>query len=459
MTALLHHLTLTLRLNFRSRQALIYGYVVPIFFLLAFGSVFRSSVPPLIHEMGQLLTITILGGACFGMPTTMVAERERGVWRRYRLLPAATSGLILSAMVARYIIVLLGIILQIALAWCFYRTPLPAHPAQLLVAYTFVCFAFLGMGLIIAMLADNVPAVQALGQAIFLPMIMIGGVGVPLAILPAWAQKVAGFLPGRYAVEVLQACTQPEGKGLAGETFPLIALTVIGAAACLAGAKMFRWDTGRKVSGASRAWIFIALVAWAGVGFAAWRTDRLNLRPGIDLLAPPAKWQLITDADIASIKYDDLKDTPDDGDILPFSPNAADLDDADQRKRLDAIASKLATWPQANDPDISQRVRYLMNFCSIADIAQDRLEHYIPSIVLAYLNKTVPSTDLQRALASVILSPGDGKNVTQVSDLDVDTDGPVDEQMLRDRTALYAKKFLLRALNKVPQPSPSPTSK
>ena len=109
MNGLLQHLLLTLRLNFRAGQALVYGYLVPVFFLLAFGSVFRSSVPPLAHEMGQLLAITVLGGACFGMPTAMVAERERGVWRRYRLLPTATAGIIVSTMVARYLLVLTAV--------------------------------------------------------------------------------------------------------------------------------------------------------------------------------------------------------------------------------------------------------------------------------------------------------------------------------------------------------------
>jgi ABC-type multidrug transport system permease subunit len=449
MSALIQHLLLTLRLNFRSRQALAYGYLVPIFFLLAFGSVFHSSVPPLIHEMGQLLTITILGGACFGMPTTMVSERERGVWRRYRLLPASTGGLLLSAMVARYVIVLLGVVMQIALAWCFYRTPMPAHPAQLLVAFTFVCFAFLGLGLIIAMLADNVPAVQALGQAIFLPMIMIGGVGVPLSTLPAWAQNVAGFLPGRYAVEVMQACTQRGGGGLAGEKFALIALTVIGAAACLAGAKMFRWDTGRKMSGASKAWVLLAIAAWAGVGIVAWRTGHLNLRPGVDILAPQAKWQRITDAEIAAITYDDLEDFPDEGDVYPFAPNLDDLTDADQKKRLAAIDAKLATWPPGNDPDLSQRVRYLMCACAITDISQDRLEHFMPYIIYRRLKPSADPSDLERALASVILYPGDGKVVTAIPELDID--GTVDEPSARERTALYAKKFLQRVLNKVPQ--------
>ena len=74
--------------------------------------------------------------------------------------------------------------------------PLPRHPFDLFVAFTFVAFAFIGLGLVIAMLADNVPAVQALGQCIFLPMLIIGGVAVPLASLPDWAQHLSAFFPG-----------------------------------------------------------------------------------------------------------------------------------------------------------------------------------------------------------------------------------------------------------------------
>src|SRR2546421_11506227 len=105
MNGLLNHPWLTFKLNFRNPLAIIYGYVVPGVFLLAFGAFFRSDKPPLIHEMGQLLTVTVLGGACFGMPTAMVAERERGVWRRYRLLPAGIGGGVLPGAGARLLLV------------------------------------------------------------------------------------------------------------------------------------------------------------------------------------------------------------------------------------------------------------------------------------------------------------------------------------------------------------------
>ena len=62
VAGLFQHLLFTLKLNFRSKQALIYGYLVPLFFLFAFGTLFRGNQP-----MGQLLTISVLGGACFGV--------------------------------------------------------------------------------------------------------------------------------------------------------------------------------------------------------------------------------------------------------------------------------------------------------------------------------------------------------------------------------------------------------
>ena len=93
-------------------------------------------------------------------------------------------------------------------------------------------------------MADNVPAVQALGQCIFLPMLIIGGVAVPLESLPDWAQHVSAFFPGRYAVEALRA--YGHGRGPGATRFSLLALLLIGAAGCLAGARLFRWDAQQR---------------------------------------------------------------------------------------------------------------------------------------------------------------------------------------------------------------------
>ena len=66
MKAVLAHLGLSLRLHFRNRMALLYGYLFPLIFLVAFWVLYRHEKVPLLRHMGELLTVAVLGGACFG---------------------------------------------------------------------------------------------------------------------------------------------------------------------------------------------------------------------------------------------------------------------------------------------------------------------------------------------------------------------------------------------------------
>ncbi len=77
MKAMVASLRCSLRLHFRNRMALVYGFLFPLVFLIAFWVLYRHDRVPLVRHMGELLTVSILGGACFGLPTTLVSERER----------------------------------------------------------------------------------------------------------------------------------------------------------------------------------------------------------------------------------------------------------------------------------------------------------------------------------------------------------------------------------------------
>jgi hypothetical protein len=440
MLGLIQHFLLTLRLNLRSKQALVYGYLVPIFFLLAFGSVFRSGVPVLLKEMGQLLTISVLGGACFGMPTALVAERERGVWRRYRLLPTGIGRLLTGTVAARFVIIASAALMQIVLARLIFGTPLPRHPIDLAIAFTVVVFSFLGMGLVIAALAENVPAVQALGQSIFLPMIMIGGVGVPLVVLPVWAQKVAGFLPGRYAVEALQP-TFNGPRGLRETGFDLLALLVIGLAAWAGGLKLFRWDAGRHLRRSAGVWVAAALAAWLGVGAAAWSMGRLA-----PVTAAPAEpLESITAEQIQSISYEGLP--ADDDNVTPLAATTEGLT-GENKERLDDFIAKLQKWPPGHLESVGQSVRNFVSVASIADVAQDPLEGRIARAVYDRLVEDFDKDELERALAWGIFHPLEGTVITSAPELELDE--TISEDVVRDRDVLYAKKILGRLTGRRP---------
>ena len=265
MRGLIPHLLMTLRLNQRNPQALIFGYIVPVLFLVAFGSVFGTTASGMQQVLGKVLTIAAMGGACFGLPITLVAERERGVWRRYRLSPIGAPVLILSTVLARLLILLLSGMLVVGAAMLFYGMPWPTNIFAVLIAYLATCLAFIGLGLLIAMLANSVGAVQAMGQCLFLPMLIIGGVAVPLPMLPGWAQTASLFMPGRSGVMAIDHATLP-ALSLAGAWFPLLALLVSFAAGIVAAGMVFRWDVAapprRHIVGA----LALIGVTWAILG-------------------------------------------------------------------------------------------------------------------------------------------------------------------------------------------------
>ena len=75
MNGFWQHFSVSLRLHLRSRMALVYGYLFPLIFLAAFGVLYRHDEIPLLWHMGELLTVSVLGGACLGFPTALVSER------------------------------------------------------------------------------------------------------------------------------------------------------------------------------------------------------------------------------------------------------------------------------------------------------------------------------------------------------------------------------------------------
>jgi ABC-2 type transporter len=433
---LLRHFLLTLRLNFRSTQAISYGYLMPVLFLLAFGGIFRGDTPLLQHEMGQLLTITILGGACFGLPTAVVAERERGLWRRFRLLPVATGSLLCGTLLARLVLLASAALLQVLLARLIYGTPFPLEPGQEAVAFLLTAFSFLGLGVLVAAVADDVPSVQALGQCLFLPMIMLGGVGVPLTVLPAWAQAIAGFMPGRYAVEVLQRCFS-DPRGLAGAGFSLVALLVIGAAAGAVGARLFRWDAGRHLGRSAWGWVIAALLAWAVVGAAAALTGRLApVGPG------EGDYEAVTDAQIAQVTYDDL---PGDNELATrLAPPFGAADAA----RMADFRAQLEGWAPGRVEDPGQAVRNLLSVAAVADITANLREAEIARVVFDVLRKRYMRDELEHILAWIILSPDAGSVINRMPELGLRR--RPSEAIVRERVTLYGEKLLGRLLGKIP---------
>jgi ABC-2 type transport system permease protein len=474
------HLRIALRLMARNRMALLYGYLFPVIFLLSFALLYRSEDPLLVRHMGELLTVAVLGTACFGLPTTLVSERERGVWRRYRLTPVPTSVLVMNTLLARYVVVLGALLVQLVLAMAIGRW-VPAHPLHLFAASSVVTFSLLGAGLVLAALANTVTAAQALGQCLFLPMLIIGGVAVQPDRLPEWILPVTAFLPGRYAVETLQACVS--GNGLGDRGFPLTALVVMGAASAVAGARLFRWDSEIRLSAlTARSWLLVAVASWLVVGGMAVRRGELSGpsdgapsllamvtplpqvnvgEPSSPVAAPspatgsPAAtpspagttgaaepWRALTQFDFAALPIDQIP--PDDDNVSPIA-NDDEAPVGSSAALLKTVVTALPAWAPGHVKDPVQRVRNYLLILAVADFAQSPIERFLPAAVLAHMLREFPPRELAQLLCWVALHADEGEISALDNPLLVDLGSKtLDRGELRTRTYYYGVKLTRR---------------
>ena len=498
MRGFVEHVRLALLLSVRHRLALLYSYLLPLVFLLSFLVLYRAEDPLLVRHMGELLTVGLLSTACFGLPTSLVSERERGVWRRFRLTPAATVTLVAAVAAARFVVVMTTLAIQLGLAMAIGGWA-PAHPVELSIAASLAAAALLALGLMIAALADTVPAAQALGQSVFLPMLIIGGVAVRLDMLPDWILPVASFLPGRYAVETMQSCI--DGDGLRGMGFHLAALATIGAAGAVAGTRLFRWDSGTRFRAMpGKSWVALALAAWVGVGAVAVARGELagrrtrnaplvetsvrpagaapapTLPPPLDGVSPgdPSRtadpgsaadretprargrdvpptatgdgqpWRALTPFDFAALPIADMP--PDEGNISPIA-GPDDAPAGSTADELSRVVDMLPRWAPGQVADPVQRVRNHLLILAVADFAQSPLERFLPAAVVAHLATQFPPQDLAQLLCWVALHPDEG-DLSALSDPLLVRLGAatLDRDELRTRTYYYGVKLTRRVV-------------
>ena len=102
--------------------------------------------------------------------------------------------------------------------------------------------AFAGLGLLLAGTL-RAEAVLALANALFLALLMLGGIILPVDHLPGFLQPVASVLPASALSVLLRAALDSGGAGAAASLVePLAVLTAWAAFAILLAARRFRWE-------------------------------------------------------------------------------------------------------------------------------------------------------------------------------------------------------------------------
>ena len=187
------------------------------------------------------MTLLIVGLNGFG--GVLIEEAHEGLFRNIKTIDASPipflSGLLLSRILVSYSIALALYLIGVFMFGLNGQIDLLAF----LLVITLGCTAFLGVGLVIAVLSPSVNAFNGIVNFVELPFIVFSGVFFSLSAFPEWLQMITQLIPLTHMNTALQA-VMFDGVGitnLAAIGKEIMVLLLWCAGSLYIGWKKFKW--------------------------------------------------------------------------------------------------------------------------------------------------------------------------------------------------------------------------
>jgi ABC-2 type transport system permease protein len=222
------------RLTARRAENLLAMIGIPVAVLVFFAAVGRD--PGTI--LASTLALAIVASSLVNLGIATAYERGYGVLKRLGGAPLGRSGLLMAKLTVVLGIAILQVVALVVLATVLGWRPNPSTSWLGVAVATIVgVAAFAGLGLFLAGALRPEAALVA-ANALFVVAILLGGILVPIADLPAPLPTIAGLLP-------IGALTDAFASALAGTGGFVAPVVLVGAWAVVAfgaAAGTFRWE-------------------------------------------------------------------------------------------------------------------------------------------------------------------------------------------------------------------------
>jgi ABC-2 type transport system permease protein len=259
MTAFAQHFNFEFRTGVRNKSLLLLNYLFPLgFYLLA--SALMSGINPAFREtlIPAMVFFTVLTSTLLGLPETIVHAREAGIYRSYKIHGIPKLSLLLIPAITTILHTAIVSLIIMLTAPMLFQAVLPANGLSFVLSFLLMAFACAGLALLIGVIAPNSRATVLMGQAIFLPSMMIGGLMFPAQLLPKALGKVALLFPSNHAINVVNGWI-PDGILTLNPYASAAILFTGGALAFGLALYLFEWDSQNKMRRVSTA---LALAAF-----------------------------------------------------------------------------------------------------------------------------------------------------------------------------------------------------
>lgn len=242
MNAFATHFTYDFRGAFRNPSQLLMNYLFPlgVYLILALimtqiNPLFRSTLLP------AMVLLAAMASFLLGFPGPLVEAREAGVFRSFKLGGVPAFSILFMPLLTTILHFLIASTLIVVSGPALFGGATPTAWGAFLLITLLAAVSYGSLGALIGVVSTNSRVTMMLSQLLFLPSMLIGGLMVPLTMLPPAIRKVALLLP---TTHLMQAYSDAAYRQSAIEPLWIAvgALLTSSAIALLLAVKLFSWD-------------------------------------------------------------------------------------------------------------------------------------------------------------------------------------------------------------------------
>jgi ABC-2 type transport system permease protein len=243
MTAYLNHFAFEFKSGLRNQTQLLMNYLFPLGFYAMMGLV-MTQVNPLFPKtlIPAMIVFCTMTATILGLPGPLVEAREAGIYRSFKIngVPAFAI-LAMPGLSTIFHVFIVAIIITLT-APAFFGGTAPTDWLAFAGVTVVTVFTCSGIGALIGVIAKDARSTVLWSQLIFLPSMLLGGLMMPLSMLPASVARVSGLLPPAHAMQAYL------GLAFHQETVfdPMRSLVILAASGLLAfglAIYLFNWDS------------------------------------------------------------------------------------------------------------------------------------------------------------------------------------------------------------------------
>ena len=231
-----------LLINIRNRTTLFWNFFFPIGLILLYGVIWPDMIAWLTTG---IVVLNLMSSGILGDAGQMTSMRDRGILRRVQATPLPAWQLIVSYILTRLLLLILQSVAIVATAVLVYGAQftwaglVAALPLALVGG-----LVFLLIGQMVSAVAPSSGAANAIGQAIYFPLMFVSNLFLPIELLPGWLANITRWSPAAMLVDMLRPALVPVPAGQSA-LVNAIGLAIYGALALALAARFVRWESKR----------------------------------------------------------------------------------------------------------------------------------------------------------------------------------------------------------------------